>query len=1241
LATAQSAYDAAKTTYDQLVAAKANGSGSTTNVPTDAEIAAAKADMDSKQTALNDIKGNISTLEGQIATLNASLTTAQGNLSAAQSAYNSAKDNYNQLVAAGASEGEISAAKSDMDSKESALNDAKSTYDSLSGDVASQVSSLNDSLATAQSNLSAAQSAYDAAKTTYDQLVAAKANGSGSTTNVPTDAEIAAAKADMDAKETALNDIKGNISTLEGQISTLNASLATAQSAYDAAKTTYDQLVAAKANGSGSTTNVPTDAEIAAAKADMDSKEAALTTLKNEIKRLEDYIAQMEESSVGGTAKYIAEPETIVAKPETIVAKPETIVAKPETIVAKPETIVAKPETIVAKPETIVAKPETIVAKPETIVAKPETIVAKPETIVAKPETIVAKPETIIAEPETIVAKPETIVAKPETIIAEPETIVAKPETVVARPETIIAEPETIVAKPETIVARPETIIAEPETIVARPETIVARPETIVAEPETIIAEPETIVAKPETIVAMPETIVAEPETIVAKPETIVAEPETIIAEPETIIAEPETIVAKPETIVAEPETIVARPETIVARPETIIAEPETIVAKPETILYAEQWWPLIVEWKNAQGETVRKEEYVYYSVKFTVKADGRKYVDGYGTYTKNTYKLNENDEWALFTEAFYDQTQDPNVLKEVKLYNIDSGDLVFDDVLVDNISSSGIKELAEENVVVFEGREDDLNAQFNEFVNSFSEDTSFSVYRRTTYPLENTVYLLYDGYYSEPRVSITSSKIEFCYPEGKGTTGGEEKTYSFDVDTYYPIDGKYYTGASEVTVENNKIYVDGQEYEIRGVTLSTVPEGESREEFVLDIYSEEDNNAFNSWLANNSNLLTEDNVGNSYQISADYNGLGNGTVSVTIVKDSDTGVISAEYVNGTVTKSDVKAMAKAGINTVRTYYPPSGELLDLFADNNIRVIVGIPYYDDRDNSGPDIVSGTYLAYIEAYKDHPAILAWEFGNEYNYHPEYFTGGTETWYAALEEAAQTVKNEIDSNHLVSTAYGYDDLACSLEDGQEELKTAIEMTPSVDIWGLNIYNWDDISGAVTNFKALADKLSSDGSFDKAIYISETGSDSWNQYTGTEDQTAQAETAVNIYNTLQDSDVLGVTFMTWQDEWWKGIDVNAQNTTGATFNVSPDSFGNEEYFGWVDINGNTKEVYSAMQKLWSGKEVVDVVTGDEETLDNSYKAYLSSADSSSENALADAQVVYTYYKVSVPSVDYQPNF
>ncbi|MFA6358536.1 MAG: LysM peptidoglycan-binding domain-containing protein, partial [Candidatus Omnitrophota bacterium] len=579
-------------------------------------------------------------------------------------------------------------------------------------------------------------------------------------------------------------------------------------------------------------------------------------------------------------------------------------------------------------------------------------------------------------------------------------------------------------------------------------------------------------------------------------------------------------------------------------------------------MIYPKEWRTSSIEWESGKVERFEYEN----------MPDEDGFISDYGSYIKSTFKINRDGSLALFSEESCEQYQNSNVINWVKIYNIDNGYLVFNDKLIENISSGDLEKFAASNGVEFNNREDDLSVKFNEFVNGFNSKTSFAVYERTTYPLGTKTYLVYDGLYTEPRLSISSTKIEFTYPQG---IDQQVETFSLDKDTYFSTN-EYYTGAEKVTVKDNKIYIAGEEYEIRGVTLSVVPAGQDRNVFVF-----------------NSESLKE---------------------------------------------SEVKAMASAGINTVRTYYPPAPELLDVFADNNIRVIVGFPYYDDRDNPGPDVKSGTYRAYIDAYKDHPAILAWEFGNEYNYHPEYFGGDTKVWYSALEAAAKTTKL-MDSNHLVSTAYGYDYIACGFQAGKDELRKAIETAPSVDIWGLNIYNWDNISTTVDSFRAVAREVSS-GSFDKPVYISETGSDSWNQYTGKEDQGAQANTATNIYNTLKDSKTLGVTFMTWKDEWWKGGSIDQQNTAGATFGVSPDSFGNEEYFGWVDINGNPKDVYTAMQKLWAAKDVVPVKTNEKNSLviDAELKEYLKS-DSSLETIPANAEVVFTYFKVSVPSIDFQP--
>ena len=81
----------------------------------------------------------------------------------------------------------------------------------------------------------------------------------------------------------------------------------------------------------------------------------------------------------------------------------------------------------------------------------------------------------------------------------------------------------------------------------------------------------------------------------------------------------------------------------------------------------------------------------------------------------------------------------------------------------------------------------------------------------------------------------------------------------------------------------------------------------------------------------------------------------------------------------------DLALMNEAGINTMRVYKPIiEVAVLDKIAAAGIKVITSFGYNQDGHY---DIVTGTYLDYINSYKNHKAILLWELGNEYNYHPE--------------------------------------------------------------------------------------------------------------------------------------------------------------------------------------------------------------------------------------------------------------
>ena len=100
----------------------------------------------------------------------------------------------------------------------------------------------------------------------------------------------------------------------------------------------------------------------------------------------------------------------------------------------------------------------------------------------------------------------------------------------------------------------------------------------------------------------------------------------------------------------------------------------------------------------------------------------------------------------------------------------------------------------------------------------------------------------------------------------------------------------------------------------------------------------------------------------------------------------------------------DLALMVEAGINTIRVYKPIDDKVvLDKINEAGLKVIIGFGYNDPKDKY--NIHSGNFMNYINSYKSHNAILMWELGNEYNYHPEWF--GMEifkNWYKDMNAAA---------------------------------------------------------------------------------------------------------------------------------------------------------------------------------------------------------------------------------------------
>ena len=218
------------------------------------------------------------------------------------------------------------------------------------------------------------------------------------------------------------------------------------------------------------------------------------------------------------------------------------------------------------------------------------------------------------------------------------------------------------------------------------------------------------------------------------------------------------------------------------------------------------------------------------------------------------------------------------------------------------------------------------------------------------------------------------------------------------------------------------------------------------------------------------------------------------------------------------------------------------------------------------------MVSGSFIDYVNKYKNHNAILMWELGNEYNYHPEWFEGDLKNWYNDMNVAADLI-HKADSKHPVTTAHG--DLPDAL---------ALSLSPNIDVWGMNVYRWVEPESIFSEWKAVSSK---------PMYLSETGGDSYmtvsaEGYEQGENQKAQADAnKIILEKSFDDKGICsGVTLFSFTDGWWKAgqndvqdIGGTAPNSSGVPYDRDP----NEEYWGIVDIHRNKKETFNVVKEIY----------------------------------------------------------
>jgi beta-galactosidase/beta-glucuronidase len=266
----------------------------------------------------------------------------------------------------------------------------------------------------------------------------------------------------------------------------------------------------------------------------------------------------------------------------------------------------------------------------------------------------------------------------------------------------------------------------------------------------------------------------------------------------------------------------------------------------------------------------------------------------------------------------------------------------------------------------------------------------------------------------------------------------------------------------------------------------------------------------------------------------------------------------------------DIALMKAAGINAVRTYERlEDAVVLDKLHEAGIYVFSTVYGWHGDD---PSVVTER----VNAAKDHPAIMAWVLGNEWNYNQLYADdGNTPGARDKINQAAALIK-QADPNHLIASIWG----------GTSELGATVALMPDIDIWGINFYGGLSLADVMNGWPDAGQN---------PMFLGEYGADAYNANTGSVDTAAQAEATrvltqaiIDNYVTESGGVTVGGFIFEWSDEWWKdgGGSADVQDVGGIApgGGPHPDQTFNEEFWGVVDIDRNPRPAYDELKALYA---------------------------------------------------------
>ncbi|MFH1771346.1 MAG: hypothetical protein ABH872_00845 [Candidatus Omnitrophota bacterium] len=304
----------------------------------------------------------------------------------------------------------------------------------------------------------------------------------------------------------------------------------------------------------------------------------------------------------------------------------------------------------------------------------------------------------------------------------------------------------------------------------------------------------------------------------------------------------------------------------------------------------------------------------------------------------------------------------------------------------------------------------------------------------------------------------------------------------------------------------------------------------------------------------------------------------------------------------------DGKLMKEMGLNCVRIYsagkdFSKAKEFIsDMYDNFGIYTVVsdwlGLWSYPEANYADKDFQEKTkkeLLAVIEGLKDEKGLLMWILGNENNLtcsgqirfwtspevekikkHGDRVFKKAEIYYSFVNELALEVK-KIDPGHPVALGNGE----------VHFLDVAAEVCENVDVLAIITYRGKTFNNLFSDVSKI---------FDRPVFLSEFGCDSYDAYKLKEDQEIQAQYLLSQWKNLYDNTVMsgnaggnaigGVVFE-WNDEWWKyneGYEEEwsihntqagwSQGTYSYDIKAENNLNMNEEWFGLVSIKETLKD-------------------------------------------------------------------